>query len=434
MNLDLRTILVVSSILTLLMIFYLFLVWLNNRKEHNEILLFLTGMLLLAVSSIGVSLQGVTHPVFSIVFSNMLVVLGPFLLYISLRKFFNLTNSYRMIICIGLILLMVLVEQIVFTFFIPNVKVRIVAMMVFMTIPMSLSLVLLVQNRKSISLPGLLLICSFAILVFVTVAAIPIQLLSKSHVDTLLNIKGLYLYVVVTYAMAISAWPIGFSLLISYRLQQTALQQSREKSMLNKELFHRTRNNMQVVKSFVSLQQDFSTSPEEKDGLLDVLNRIDVMSLVHEKLNEANDNSNLFLKEYIQDLVARELSNFDVADGDIIIRTEVDDIKVLIDIAIPVGLLINELISNSIRHAFPDKRGTIFISIMKKDEDLIVVDFQDNGIGFPAEFDFNNSSTLGMKIINSIAEMQLHGKIEFASDNGAHCHIEFRNKIYSERI
>ncbi len=216
----------------------------------------------------------------------------------------------------------------------------------------------------------------------------------------------------------------------------------REKEVLLKEIHHRTKNNMQVISSILALQSDMLEHDQVKKIFKDTENRIKSMALVHQKLYQSNDLSNINLKEYIDELAELLLKSYNAEKISFILETlETDNSFVLIDIAIPCGLILNELITNSLKYAFPgdsqdkiDETGEIRIKLNRTDNHEIFIRFSDNGIGFPENFDFENADTLGLRMIISIVEHQLGGTIDFETNNGMTCQIKFNDNFYSERV
>jgi PAS domain S-box-containing protein len=173
-----------------------------------------------------------------------------------------------------------------------------------------------------------------------------------------------------------------------------------EKNALLKELYHRTKNNMQVIAGLISLQASYTRDERIIKISKTTENRILVMALVHEKLYESRDLSCINLQEYIHDLVSLISSNSHVKPEKVIFDMQVEPIEIIIDAAIPFGLVLHELISNSLQHAFPgERRGEVKIRCGRKDADKIEIIVSDNGIGVQEGFDFRKSETLGAQLI-----------------------------------
>ncbi len=208
----------------------------------------------------------------------------------------------------------------------------------------------------------------------------------------------------------------------------------REKETLLRELYHRTKNNMQVISALLDLQAVYTDDERLREAFVDTRNRIHSMALVHQKLYEARDLSYVNLKEYISDLLKLLLSSFDIFPGKIELLSDMKDVSVMIDAAIPCGLIINELFSNIFKHAFPgDRSGKVHVELYKIDHEIFIT-VSDNGVGVPRDFDFRKHGRLGLQNVISIAEKQLGGKVSFESDGGIMCRLQFRDDHYKSRI
>lgn len=208
-----------------------------------------------------------------------------------------------------------------------------------------------------------------------------------------------------------------------------------EKETLLRELYHRTKNNMQVISSILSMQSSISENDVVTRIFTDMQNRIQSMSLVHQKLYQSMDLSNINLKEYIYELSELLVVSYNISPEKVSLELDTEDIFVLIDFAIPCGLVLNELISNSLKFAFPgEKKGKLVIVLRRTDDGEIEFQVSDNGIGVPDDFDFREQKTLGIQTSIAIIEHQLRGKIEFKNDNGLKCKINFNDTLYKKRV
>ncbi|MEE8389852.1 MAG: histidine kinase dimerization/phosphoacceptor domain -containing protein [Anaerolineae bacterium] len=208
-----------------------------------------------------------------------------------------------------------------------------------------------------------------------------------------------------------------------------------EKEVLLQELYHRTKNNMQVISSMLALQAAYTQDERVIRIFQDTENRIRAMALVHQKLVQSADLSSIDLSEYIRDLVDLLRASHGVYLDRIDVVLDVESISVLMDIAVPCGLMLNELISNSFEHAFAkDVRGEIRIRFHRAKTGEIELEVSDNGVGVPEGFDFRNSDTLGLQSVFAIGEHQLGGKVTFESCDGITCQIRFKDTLYSRRV
>ncbi|MBP7735687.1 MAG: PAS domain S-box protein [Spirochaetes bacterium] len=207
-----------------------------------------------------------------------------------------------------------------------------------------------------------------------------------------------------------------------------------EKDVILKELYHRTKNNMQVICSMLNLRASDIKDAAAQDIYRDIQSKIQTMALVHQKLYDSQELSNLNLKEYADGIVDLMLSNNELSPGVVKIHRSVDAIPISIDTAMPLGLVLNELISNSMKHAFPDNRdGEIWID-MRSTDDGIKLEYRDNGIGLPLGYDPAKAQTLGMNIIRNLSRMQLGGDLHFMDDRGFGCTITMGTKLYRRRM
>ncbi|MFI5203467.1 MAG: sensor histidine kinase [Flavobacteriales bacterium] len=205
---------------------------------------------------------------------------------------------------------------------------------------------------------------------------------------------------------------------VEKNLHASATKNLREKEVLLSEVHHRVKNNLAIINGLLNLQKNKTTNTEAATILEDSRNRIISMSLVHEKLYKSNDFSGIELGSYLTELAEGIIRG----TGNKFLKFErnIENIKIPVAIAIPVGLMINEAIMNSIKHAFVGSNilnSTISLSI-KKQHDELFIQCKDNGKGFNSGFDAAKEDTLGILIIQSLAE-QLEGSIHFYNEKGA---------------
>ncbi|TAL34051.1 MAG: PAS domain S-box protein [Spirochaetes bacterium] len=208
-----------------------------------------------------------------------------------------------------------------------------------------------------------------------------------------------------------------------------------EKETLLKELYHRTKNNMQVLISMLALQSARAADESVSRVFQETANRISSIALVHQKLYQSQNLSRIDLKDYIEELVPLLISSYGLAGGAVNQEYALESADVLIDAAIPCGLVLNELVSNTLKYAFPDgARGTLGVSLRRLPGGEIEIGFADDGVGMPPGFDFAHVKTLGIAMITTIVRHQMQGSIEFPEHDGFRCVIRFNPELYSERI
>jgi two-component sensor histidine kinase len=175
----------------------------------------------------------------------------------------------------------------------------------------------------------------------------------------------------------------------------------------------------------IGLQSGFIEDKVLNDILRDSQNRIKSMALIHEKLYQSENMANINFNEYINSLVKNLYNSYTIDSSRIKIITRLEDISFNIDTAIPLGLITNELISNSLKHAFPNPRsGVIEIEIKRIDTNNYELIVKDNGIGLPAGFNIDESKTLGLKLVSVLVE-QINGNLNINPNNGASFTIHF---------
>jgi PAS domain S-box-containing protein len=200
----------------------------------------------------------------------------------------------------------------------------------------------------------------------------------------------------------------------------------KEKDILLKEVHHRVKNNLQVISSLINLQSYQIKDEKVLNFYTQTRNRIKSMALVHEKLYMSNDLSSINFEEYLKDLVKNIYEAFKSETREVNIKIDVEKIFMSVDIAISLALIINELVSNSFKYAFPDDRkGELYVSLKKQENGKFILILRDNGVGFSRKIDFANTDTLGLRLVN-ILVTQLDGTISVNNSNGAEFIIEFQ--------
>ncbi len=190
-----------------------------------------------------------------------------------------------------------------------------------------------------------------------------------------------------------------------------------EKVTLLKEVHHRVKNNLQIIASLLNLQSRYIKDESSLAVIRESQNRIKAMALVHEKLYRAEDISHISLSDYIRFLGTGLFQFYDARSRGIQFILDIHEVNVDIDAAIPLGLIMNELISNSLKYAFPQgRKGEIAISVKKEGHTLTVV-YRDTGIGIPAEMDWRNTQSLGLRLVNTLVD-QLNGTVELDQSAG----------------
>ena len=190
-----------------------------------------------------------------------------------------------------------------------------------------------------------------------------------------------------------------------------------EKSMLLKEIHHRVKNNLQIIASLLNLQSRYIRDEQTLAAIRESQNRVKAMALVHEKLYRAEDISHISLEDYVKFLGNGLFQFYDAKSRGIRFQLDIQAVSVDINTAIPLGLIINELISNSLKYAFPEgRKGTVSVTVRQEGMDLTVL-YADDGIGIPAELDWKNTQSLGLRLVNTLVD-QMDGTVELDRTGG----------------
>ena len=157
------------------------------------------------------------------------------------------------------------------------------------------------------------------------------------------------------------------------------------------------------------------------------------MSLIHEELYSSQDFSHINLSEYIRNLTKELLTSHIGDPGRVQLTVNVEDIKMELETAIPLGLLINEIVANSVNHAFPHHHKGEIIVDLQRDGDAFILKISDDGIGIPENIDFEKAETLGFQLVNNLVN-QLDGEIEMQTNNGTTFIVKFKELEYKKRF
>ena len=202
-----------------------------------------------------------------------------------------------------------------------------------------------------------------------------------------------------------------------------------EKETLLKEVHHRVKNNLQIVNSLIRLQSHFISPENYQLRIRETENRIRSMALIHEKLYKSENLSKLDAKLYIKDLIVNVLDSYQPTT-EIDFRFEISEVSLSIDTLIPLGLIVNEIISNSIKYAFTNRsEGIIRVELT---EDFRNFTISDNGVGTDLSYEELSENSLGMELIETLCD-QLDGKLEFDGSNGFKYSFVFNNLAYLKK-
>ena len=202
-----------------------------------------------------------------------------------------------------------------------------------------------------------------------------------------------------------------------------------DKEMLMKEIHHRVKNNFQIISSLLSLQINSPKNKSADEILLDSRDRVKSMAILHEKLYKSQDINSINFEGYITGILKSLQSSYRLKEKNINLEIDIDEVIVSIDAAINLGLIINEIVVNSLKHAFTGKGGgTIIIRLKEKESGILELIIKDNGRGIPENVDLENTDSLGILLINSFVK-QVKGEIKLIRNNGTEFQIVFPKEI-----
>ena len=222
----------------------------------------------------------------------------------------------------------------------------------------------------------------------------------------------------------------GFSIIkrdLTERMQKEALivEALAEKETLLKEVYHRVKNNLQIITSLLKLQARALGPGAAHDALSESVNRVRAMAMVHEKLYQSGTLSSIQIHEYIVDLCRDLALSTGASERGVVITCDIAPIQMRLENAVPLGLLLNELVLNCLKHAFPNARpGAVRISLVVENGTHVLVRVADDGIGVECNFDIHSTKSLGLKLATTLTA-QLDGEIEIVADHGLTVSIRF---------
>ena len=198
-----------------------------------------------------------------------------------------------------------------------------------------------------------------------------------------------------------------------------------EKEVLLKEIHHRVKNNMQVISSLVGLQAERLPDAAMREVLQDVTHRVRSMALVHEKLYQSADMARVEFAEYAQSLLAYLWRAHGTAAPGLRLALDLEPVPLSVNAAVPCGLILNELVSNALKHAFRDRAsGEVCVSLRGGPQGLVCLRVRDNGTGLPAGFDWRQADSLGLRLVQMLAG-QLHATVDVSSKEGTEFAVTF---------
>ncbi|MGZ7068152.1 MAG: histidine kinase dimerization/phosphoacceptor domain -containing protein, partial [Methanobacterium sp.] len=208
----------------------------------------------------------------------------------------------------------------------------------------------------------------------------------------------------------------------------------REKEVLLREIHHRVKNNLQIISTLLELQSDEIDDEKIVENYRESQNRIQSIALIHERMYQSEDLSNIDLSSYITTLISDLFDSYGAISDHIKTEITVPKMVFSIETSIPLGLVINEIISNSLKYAFKGvDNPKISVLLKSLGENKYKLDISDNGIGFPENIDYKNTSSLGLQLVNALVD-QIEGEIKLVEGKGTHFEITFNDLQYKKRI
>ncbi|MBI9109219.1 MAG: response regulator [Spirochaetales bacterium] len=201
-----------------------------------------------------------------------------------------------------------------------------------------------------------------------------------------------------------------------------------EKEVLLQEVHHRVKNNLAIISAFVSLKEQGESDSDIRNTFQDLQQRIKTMALVHEKLYQSDNFKEISVRDYVNDLCSEIVGNYNTGTLSVESRTNVEDLFFTLDVLIPIGLIINEIVINSIRHAFTGiAMPLVMVNLSLENESEVILCIADNGNGFIETEDDKKNNHFGIEIIKALV-IQLHGSMKYKTVGGTEYIIKFELK------
>lgn len=241
------------------------------------------------------------------------------------------------------------------------------------------------------------------------------------------NYLAYILWTSLGFALLIVGWIVLLKKQVKSKTKEIS-QALEEKEILMSEIHHRVKNNLAIISGLLQLEaMDWSKNKEVQSVLNESMLRVKSIAMIHEQLYQTEDFANISFDEYVQELTELVSQTIDTGSQAIALEVECDELHININQAIPCALIINELVTNAYEHGFTNlDRGLIKIEVKERDKYLKLV-VKDNGKGFPEDFNFNDSSSLGLSMVQQITD-QLDGDLNFQNKNGARFEVTFKRE------
>ncbi len=226
------------------------------------------------------------------------------------------------------------------------------------------------------------------------------------------------------------SWAIGFDITERRKAEEQIKRSLHEKEVLLREIHHRVKNNLQVVSSLLNMQARVASDPDTINALLESYDRINAMALIHTQLYESANLSEINMNNFVCRLMGQLFRSRQIDGARIMYTAHITDHPLPISIALPMGLIINELLTNALKHAFGNEcAGTVEVTLTRDDgaadAGTVRLTVRDNGVGVPEGFNINESKTVGLRLVKILVEDQLQGTLDIIRDRGTTFDIEF---------
>jgi two-component sensor histidine kinase len=209
------------------------------------------------------------------------------------------------------------------------------------------------------------------------------------------------------------------------RVEETFKTSLQQKEVLLREVHHRIKNNLQIISSLLDIQASYVQDPHISEMFTDIQNRVMSMALIHETLYRSSDLGLVDFGLYIRSLAQQIFCSYNVLADRITMQIDSDEVMLDTNQAIPCGLILNELLSNCLKHAFPsERRGEVHIELRSDAVRRVTMIVRDTGIGFPANMDFRQTETIGLQLVYTLTE-QLGGTLELERNGGTAFKLSF---------
>ncbi len=219
----------------------------------------------------------------------------------------------------------------------------------------------------------------------------------------------------------------GISIFVLYQKQKNKnaiiQKQATDLEVLMKEIHHRVKNNLQVVSSLLDLQSHTITDSQASAAVKEGKNRVQSMALIHQNLYSEGNIKGIMVKEYISNLVQSLSDSYNISNDKVKVNINIDDLNLDVDTMIPLGLVLNELVSNSFKYAFKETTGGVLNIMLEEKNEKLHLKVSDNGSGFPADMDVKSTKSFGLKMIRAFAQ-KLKATLDIYNNNGAVVEME----------